>query len=293
MMGKEKQEAESNIHDDYAAKLQKFMNKGADAAQPSQEKKTQQDEVDELVLDLLKQVMTESGESHPKPEPAKAESLHLSVGTQKPKADVPKPAPEQSAVKESHTEKPSTAKASPAPVASKPATPVSAFDLALKPVLEAAANCKPAFSAKQKIKTSFITIACVCALAAIAIPVYRFTGSSSQASKSATSLPAATAAPAAGFKSLPAYQTAAVPIVKVVAKYPNLGVRSSISGSVVLALSIESDGMVVQSTPISGNPLFYNAAIETANQWRFKPATANGKSVASRARITLYFRPQR
>jgi TonB family protein len=275
MIAKEKQEAEPNIHDDYVAKLQKYMNKGAEAAQPCQEKKAQQDEVDALVLDLLKQVMTESGGSHPKPEPAKAESLHLSVGTQKPKADIPKPAPEKSAVKESHTEKPSTAKASPAPVASKPATPVSAA------------------SAKQKSKTPFIAIACVCALVAIGIPVYMFTGSSSQASKSAASLPAATAAPAAGFKSLPADQTAAVPIVKVVPKHPNLGVRGGISGSVVLELSIDGDGMVVQSTPISGNWLFYNAAIETANQWRFKPATANGKNVASRTRITLYFSPQR
>ena len=275
MIAKEKQEAESNIHDDYAAKLQKYMNKGAEAAQPSQEKKAQQDEVDALVLDLLKQVMTESGGSHPNPEPAKAESLHLSVGTQKPKADIPKPAPEKSAVKESHTEKPSTAKASPAPVASKPATPVSAA------------------SAKQKSKTPFIAIACVCALVAIGIPVYMFTGSSSQASKSAASLPAATAASAASFKSLPDYRTAAVPIVKVVPKYPNLGARDGISGSVVLELSIEGDGMVVQSTPISGNWLFYNAAIETANQWRFKPATANGKNVPSRTRITLYFRPQR
>ena len=275
MIAKEKQEAESNIHDDWAAKLQKYMNKGAEAAQPSQEKKAQSDELDALVSDLLNKVMTESGGSYPRPEPTKAESLHLSVGTQKPNADIPKPAPEKSAVKESHTEKPSIDKTSPTPVASKPATPVYAA------------------SAKQKIRTPFIAIACVCALAAIAIPVHMFTGSSSQASKSAASLPAAAAASAAGFKSLSTYQTVAVPIVKVAPKYPDLGVRGGISGSVVLALSIESNGMVVQSTPLSGNWLFYNAAIETANQWRFKPATANGKKVPSRTRITLYFRPQR
>ena len=130
MIAKENQESGSNIHDDYTAMLQKYMNKGAEAAQPSQEKKAQQDEVDAIVLDLLEQVMTESGGIHPESEPAKAESLHLSVDTLKPKTDISKPAPEKVAVKESPTEKPSTAKASPAPVASKPATPVSAFDVA-------------------------------------------------------------------------------------------------------------------------------------------------------------------
>ena len=292
MNAKGRQESGSSIHDDYAAQLQKYMNKGAEAAQPSQEKKAQQDEVDALVSDLLKQVIIESGGSHPNSDSAKAESLHSSIGTQKQKADIPHPAPEKSAVNESRTEKSSTAKASPEPAASKPATHAPAVDTARKLLLETAANLKFALSTKQKSKKVFIAIACVCALAAIGIPVYKFTGSSSQASKSVAHLSAATAATAADLKSIPSYQTAAVPIVKVVPKYPNLGARGGISGSVVLALSIEGDGMVVQSTPISGNPLFYNAAIETANQWRFKPATANGKNVASRTRITLYFRPQ-
>jgi TonB family protein len=273
MIAKEKQEPESNVHDDYAAQLLQYMNKGAGTAQPSQEKKAQPDEVDALISDLLKQVKTESGTSHSKPEPAKTEGPPSSTGTQKPKADIRKPEQAKSAAKPAPAEKSSAA-----PVAPAPATPKTAM---------------PAFaaSAKQKSKTPFIAIACVCALAVIGIPVYIFTGSSSQASKSATSLPAASAAPVAGVASLPAGQTAAVPTVKIVPKYPSLGVRGGVSGSVVLELSIDVDGMVAQSIPVSGNPLFYNAAIETANQWRFKPATANGKNVASRTRITLYFRP--
>jgi TonB family protein len=274
MIAKEKQEAESNVHDDYAAKLLQYMNKEVSAGPPSQEKKAQPDEVDTLVSDLLKQVMTESGGSHPKPESAKAESAQLSVGTQKPKVDISKPEPEKPAAKAAPAEKISAAKVSPAPAASKPVTPVFAA------------------SAKQKSKTAFIAIACVCALAAIGIPVYMFTGSSGQSSKAAASQPAAAAVlPTAGLRSLPAGQTAAVPTVKVVPKYPSASVRGGISGSVILELSIDGDGMVVKSTPISGNPLFYNAAIETANQWRFKPATANGISVPSRTRITLNFRP--
>jgi TonB family protein len=273
MIAKEKQEAESNVHDDYAAKLLQYMNKDAGAAQSSPEKKAQPDEVDTLLSDLLKQVKTESGGSRPKAEPAKAENQPISVGTQKAKAQAPKPEPEKPAGKASAVEKSTPTKASPAPTDSKPAMPVFAA------------------SAKQKSKTPFIAVACVCALAAIGIPVYMFTGSSNHASQPAASVPAATAAPAAVPKSLPAGKTAAVPTVKVVPKYPSLGVRGSVSGSVILELSIDGDGMVVKSTPISGNPLFYNAAIETANQWRFKPATADGKSVASRTRITLNFRP--
>jgi periplasmic protein TonB len=273
MIAKEKQEPESNVHDDYAEKLLQYMNKEAVTAQPSQEKKAQPDEVDALISDLLKQVKTESGPSPAKPESAKTESLPPSIGTQKPKADIPKTEQAKSAAKAAPAEKSSAAPATPALAAPKTAMPVFAA------------------SAKQKSKTPFIAVACVCALAAIGIPVYIFTGSSSQAPKSASSQPAASAAPVAGITSLPAGQTAAVPTVKVVPKYPKVGVRAGVSGSVVLELSIDSDGMVAQSKPVSGNPLFYNAAIETANQWRFKPATANGKSVASRTRITLYFRP--
>jgi periplasmic protein TonB len=273
MIAKEKQEPELNVHDDYAAKLLQYMNKEAGATQPSQEKKAQPDEVDALLSDLLKQVKTESGPSPAKPEPAKTESLPSSIGAQKPKADIPKTEQAKPATKTAPAEKSSAA----------PVTPASATPKAAMPVFAA--------SVKQKSKTPFIAVACVCALAAIGIPVYIFTGSSSQTSKSAASLPAASAAPVAGVTSLPAGQTAAVPTVKVVPKYPKIGVRGGISGSVVLELSIDGDGMVVQSKPVSGNPLFFNAAIETANQWRFKPATANGKNVASRTRITLYFRP--
>ena len=264
MIANEKQEAESNVHDDYAAKLLKYMNKEASAAQPSQEKKAQPDEVDALVSDLLKQVITESGGSHSKPESAKTDNHHSSIGAQKSKADNSKPAFEASAA-----DKTVAAKTSPAAATSKPETPVFAA------------------SAKPKSKAPFIAIACVCALAAIAIPALMFTGSSGNASKTA----ATTSLPAVGAKSLPAGQSAAVPIVKVVPKYPNLGVRGGISGSVVLDLSIDTDGLVVKSTPVSGNPLFFNTAIETANQWRFKPATTDGKNVASRTKITLYFRP--
>jgi TonB family protein len=262
MIAKEKQEAESNIHDDYAAKLLQYMNKRPEAAQPSPEKKTQANEVDTLMSNLLEQVMTESGGNHGKPEQAKAESLRTSAGTQKQKAEAPKQ--EQA--------KPA-AKASPAQAAPKAATTVFAA------------------SAKQKSKAPFIAIACVCALAAIGIPVYIFSGSSSHSSQPTATQAPATSASVAGLSTLPAGQTAAVPTVKVVPKYPKLGVRGNIVGSVVLELSIDSDGLVVQSTPVSGNPLFFNAAIETANQWRFQPATANGKNVPSRTRITLSFRP--
>jgi TonB family protein len=119
-----------------------------------------------------------------------------------------------------------------------------------------------------------------------------FTGSSNHASKPAESQNIdATSSPTANAKTGPAGRVSAVPIVKVLPKYPDLGARNGITGSVVLELSIESDGTVVNAIPVSGNPLFYNEAINTANRWKFSPASVNGKNVPSRSRITLYFRP--
>jgi TonB family protein len=274
MIGKEKQEAASNIGDNYEAALLNYFDKEAAAVPPSPEKKKQSDELDALMSDLLKQVMTESDQPKPDLEATKAESLHLAVGTQKPKADILKPEMESSAVLGPPREEAAPAEASSIAPASKPAAAIFAAPAA------------------RKSKIPFIAIACFCALAAVGIPIYIFTGSASHASKPVESQHAdAASSPIAASKAAPDGRVSAVAITKVLPKYPNLGVKGGVSGSVVLELSIDSNGTVVNAAPVSGNPLFYNEAINAANQWRFRPASVAGANVPSRSRVTLYFRP--
>jgi TonB family protein len=71
--------------------------------------------------------------------------------------------------------------------------------------------------------------------------------------------------------------------------YPELAIRSRTSGTVVLELQIDDEGKVVKATPVSGPAVFYNEAIKAAMQYRYRPATLNGKNMSSKSRVTMVF----
>jgi TonB family protein len=60
---------------------------------------------------------------------------------------------------------------------------------------------------------------------------------------------------------------------------------------VVLELTINPHGDVVDATVISGAPLFDDAALAAARRWRFDPAQRGGRAVAARIRYTVRFEP--
>lgn len=72
--------------------------------------------------------------------------------------------------------------------------------------------------------------------------------------------------------------------------FPELALRSRSSGSVVLELQIDEQGRVVKATPVSGPPVFYNAAVTAAMKWRYKPASIGGVNVRSQSRTTIDFK---
>jgi len=78
-------------------------------------------------------------------------------------------------------------------------------------------------------------------------------------------------------------------ISQVSPDYPELAIRSRTSGTVILELQIDDEGTVVEATPISGPALFYNEAIKAAMQYRYRPATLNGKNMSSKSRVTMVF----
>lgn len=83
--------------------------------------------------------------------------------------------------------------------------------------------------------------------------------------------------------------TAPVLISQTSPVYPELAVRTRVSGSVVLDLQIDAEGKVVKATPVSGPIMLRDAAVKAALKWRYKPASLGGSNVASNARVTMVF----
>jgi TonB family protein len=73
--------------------------------------------------------------------------------------------------------------------------------------------------------------------------------------------------------------------------YPQSAKRYGITGTVVLEVQINEKGDVVNAKAVSGPGLFREAAEEALMQWKFKPALANGVSIASNERISINFKP--
>ncbi len=78
-------------------------------------------------------------------------------------------------------------------------------------------------------------------------------------------------------------------ISQVSPAYPEVAIRSRTSGSVVLELQIDNEGKVVKATPVSGPSVFYSEAVKAAMQYRYRPATLDGKNVSSKSRVRMVF----
>lgn len=71
--------------------------------------------------------------------------------------------------------------------------------------------------------------------------------------------------------------------------YPVLAVKTKTSGTVVLDLQISAEGRVIKATPVSGPIVLRDSAVAAAMKWRYRPASINGSSVASQARVSMVF----
>jgi periplasmic protein TonB len=81
----------------------------------------------------------------------------------------------------------------------------------------------------------------------------------------------------------------AIPITRANPRYPELAIRTKASASIVLEVSIDSQGKVTNAIPVSGPAVFHGEAISAAKKWRYKPASINGTNVPSQSRITFNF----
>ena len=78
-------------------------------------------------------------------------------------------------------------------------------------------------------------------------------------------------------------------IKRVHPAYPPLAKAAAISGDVVIELTVDEEGNVIQTKAITGHPLLRDSAIEAAKEWKFKPTKLSGVPVKVIGTITFKF----
>jgi TonB family protein len=78
-------------------------------------------------------------------------------------------------------------------------------------------------------------------------------------------------------------------IHKVDPEYPAEAKTRHIQGPVVLDVQVLGDGAVGTIAVVSGDPVLTPSAINAVKQWRYQPASANGKGIESQTRVTVKF----
>ena len=71
--------------------------------------------------------------------------------------------------------------------------------------------------------------------------------------------------------------------------YPTLMRQIGRSGRVELHAIISTDGTIESLQVVSGDPGFYQSALEAVRQWRYKPTILNGQAVEVETNITVIY----
>jgi TonB family protein len=61
------------------------------------------------------------------------------------------------------------------------------------------------------------------------------------------------------------------PIFSPMAPYPTEAFKKGIKGTVLVTIDVDSKGLVTNVVPVSGPPELFQAAIDSARQWKFNP----------------------
>ena len=74
--------------------------------------------------------------------------------------------------------------------------------------------------------------------------------------------------------------------------YPGLAKNQHVSGNVLVDALIDANGRVTTMKVVSGPVLLHQAAMDALRQWKYQPATLDGKPVPMHLTVTLQFRLQ-
>ena len=72
--------------------------------------------------------------------------------------------------------------------------------------------------------------------------------------------------------------------------YPPEAKAARIQGTVVVVVTIGTDGKVLEAKAESGPPELQTCAVDYAKAWEFEPAKVKGKVVPARFKLTMPFR---
>jgi TonB family protein len=75
--------------------------------------------------------------------------------------------------------------------------------------------------------------------------------------------------------------------------YPTLAKQLGRAGKVELRAVIATDGTIQSLQVVSGDPLFYQSALDAVRQWRYRPTVLNGEPVGIDTFITVIYNMQR
>jgi len=74
--------------------------------------------------------------------------------------------------------------------------------------------------------------------------------------------------------------------------YPALAKNQHVSGSVLIDALIDANGRVTTMKVVSGPTLLHQAAMDALKQWKYRPASLDGKPVPMHLTVTIQFRLQ-
>ena len=75
--------------------------------------------------------------------------------------------------------------------------------------------------------------------------------------------------------------------------YPAMAKAQHVSGAVTIDALVDASGRVAKMKVLSGPTLLEQAAMEALRQWKYEPATLDGKAVPMHLTVTIQFRLQR
>ena len=72
--------------------------------------------------------------------------------------------------------------------------------------------------------------------------------------------------------------------------YPQVAVTEQVQGNVQIQAQIDASGKVTSAKVINGPVLLRGAAVNAVRQWKYSPATLNGKAISTQYAVTVIFR---
>src|SRR5262245_11469844 len=80
---------------------------------------------------------------------------------------------------------------------------------------------------------------------------------------------------------------------KVQPTYPEIARTAKAQGAIQVQITVNESGEVIGARVINGHPLFRDAALQAAKQWRFKPTQLSGVPVKTQGVLTFNFDPDK